>query len=50
VNANLITFDGEEELSDVDIYITDEHYRLLTLAPNQQFEMILNSYHNEDSL
>ena len=49
VYSNLITFDKEDEISGVDIYVTDEHMRRLTLDPNHQIDVVLRAIHSEDT-
>lgn len=45
--VNMISFHTQEELSDVDIYLTDERMRPLTLAKNQPFDIVIRVLHKE---
>ena len=50
VHMNIITFDGPEELSDIDVYVTDERMRRLELPPTSKIDIIFRVVHAEDSL
>ena len=46
--ASMITFDGEEELSDVDVFVTDERLRKLVMGPNNRIDLMFRAIHKED--
>ena len=47
---NMITYDAPEELSNIELFITDERMRKLTLPANSPVNVVLRVLHSEDDL
>lgn len=45
---NMVTYDAEEEISNVDLFLTDERMRQLTLPANARVDVVLRVLHGED--
>ena len=47
---NMITYDAPEELSNIELFLTDERMRKLTLPANSPVNVVLRVLHSEDDL